>query len=71
VPKPDYFFQWLYALLALLPPQMETVLLIVGPVVILGWLILLPFFAGRRREKLEAASDRSVTIALTAVRLAP
>ena len=24
VPKPDFFFQWLYALLAFLPPQMET-----------------------------------------------
>ena len=23
-PRPDYFFLWLYALLSLLPPQMET-----------------------------------------------
>ena len=33
VPKPDYFFLWLYALLSLLPPSMETPLLLIGPVV--------------------------------------
>ncbi|PYX45009.1 MAG: cytochrome B6, partial [Acidobacteria bacterium] len=34
-PKPDYFFLWLYALLSLLPPSMETpFLLIVPPVAI-------------------------------------
>jgi ubiquinol-cytochrome c reductase cytochrome b subunit len=45
-PKPDYFFLWLYALLSLLPPSLETpFLLIVPPLVILG-LILLPFLSG-------------------------
>src|SRR5271168_1932699 len=32
-PKPDYFFLWLYALLSLLPPSMETPALLVGPVI--------------------------------------
>jgi len=32
VPKPDYFFLWLYALLSLLPPSMETPALLIGPV---------------------------------------
>ncbi len=58
IPKPDFFFQWLYALLAFLPPAMETPALLIGPVVIIGFLVLLPFFAGRRREELEAASHR-------------
>src|SRR6202041_3235996 len=36
-PKPDYFFLWLYALLSLLPPALETpFLLICPPLVILG-----------------------------------
>ena len=39
VPKPDFFFLWLYALLALLPPQMETPVLLIGPVIDLGCLI--------------------------------
>src|SRR3974390_3143965 len=41
-PKPDFFFLWLYAALALLPPKMETVLLLVAPPVGIGLLIALP-----------------------------
>src|SRR5580692_3421595 len=32
-PRPDFFFLWLYAVLSLLPPSMETPALLVGPVV--------------------------------------
>ena len=46
VPKPDYFFLWMYAALALLPPNMETVLLLVGPVIAIGFLIALPLISG-------------------------
>jgi ubiquinol-cytochrome c reductase cytochrome b subunit len=46
VPVPDFFFLWLYAALALLPPNMETFLLMVGPVVGIGFLILLPLLSG-------------------------
>jgi ubiquinol-cytochrome c reductase cytochrome b subunit len=59
----------LYALLALLPPQMETVALLVGPVVILAWLILLPFFAGEGEKSWKRRPIAVVTIALTAVAL--
>src|SRR5262249_7054474 len=31
-PKPDYFFLWLYAVLSLLPPSLETPFLLVAPV---------------------------------------
>ena len=56
-PKPDYFFLWLYALLSLLPPSLETpFLLICPPLVILG-LILLPFLSGEGEKKLEAPAD--------------
>jgi len=46
VPRPDYFFLWMYAALALLPPQMETILLLVGPVIAIGFLIVLPLISG-------------------------
>lgn len=46
VPTPDFFFLWLYAALALLPPYMETFLLLVGPLVVLVFLIGLPLVSG-------------------------
>jgi ubiquinol-cytochrome c reductase cytochrome b subunit len=46
VPKPDYFFQWIYALLALLPPSLETSAVLLGPLVVVVVLLLLPFLAG-------------------------
>ncbi len=32
-PQPDYFFLWLYAALAFLPPAIETPLLLIAPVI--------------------------------------
>ena len=45
VPKPDYFFLWIYAGLALLPDYLETFLLIVLPPVLIGLLIAVPFLS--------------------------
>jgi ubiquinol-cytochrome c reductase cytochrome b subunit len=69
VPKPDFFFQWLYALLAFLPPAMETPALLIGPVVIIGFLILLPFFAGEGEKSWKRRPIAIVTILLSAVAL--
>ena len=69
VPKPDFFFQWLYALLAFLPPQMETPALLIGPVVILAFLIGLPFFAGEGEKSWKRRPIAVVTILLVAVTL--
>jgi ubiquinol-cytochrome c reductase cytochrome b subunit len=46
VPRPDFFFLWLFAVFALLPPWTETFLMLVGPVVVIGALFLLPFISG-------------------------
>jgi ubiquinol-cytochrome c reductase cytochrome b subunit len=46
VPKPDYFFLWIYSGLALLPPQLETPVILGAPIVILAVLLGLPFPAG-------------------------
>ena len=69
VPKPDFFFQWLYAMLALLPPQIETPLLLVGPVVVIGFLILLPFFSGEGEKSWKRRPIAVVTLSLLAVAL--
>jgi len=49
-PRPDFFFLWLYALLSLLPPSLETPVLLLGPVIALIVLLLLPFFSGEGRR---------------------
>jgi ubiquinol-cytochrome c reductase cytochrome b subunit len=46
VPKPDFFFLWMYAALALLPDYMETALIVVAPVVGVGLLFVIPFLSG-------------------------
>lgn len=46
VPKPDFFFLWLYAVLALLPDYLETILILTVPVIAIGLLFALPFFSG-------------------------
>jgi ubiquinol-cytochrome c reductase cytochrome b subunit len=45
-PKPDVFFLWLYAALALLPAELETALILIVPVVAIAALLLLPFISG-------------------------
>jgi ubiquinol-cytochrome c reductase cytochrome b subunit len=46
VPKPDFFFLWMYTVLSYLPPWMETPMILIAPVVGIGILIGLPFIAG-------------------------
>src|SRR6202166_4007613 len=50
-PRPDYFFLWLYAVLSLLPPSMETPALLIGPVVAILALLLLPFYFGEGEKR--------------------
>jgi len=49
-PRPDYFFLWLYAVLSFLPPSMETPALLIGPVIVIGALLLLHFCPARERK---------------------
>ncbi len=44
-PKPDYFFLWIYAVLAFLPPSIETPVMLVVPVLGIAAMLLLPLFA--------------------------
>jgi ubiquinol-cytochrome c reductase cytochrome b subunit len=45
VPKPDFFFLWLYAVLSYLPPEMETPFLLIAPIVGIAILLAIPFYA--------------------------
>ena len=69
IPRPDYFFLWLYALLALLPPSMETAALLIGPVVIISALLLLPFLFGEGEKSWRRRPLAVLTILLVAVAL--
>src|SRR5271154_201603 len=68
-PRPDYFFLWLYAVLSLLPPSMETPALLIGPVIILAGLILLPFIFGEGEKSWRRRPIAVLTILLSAVAL--
>jgi ubiquinol-cytochrome c reductase cytochrome b subunit len=69
VPKPDYFFLWLYAVLSLLPPSMETPVLLIGPAIALGVLFALPFFSGEGEKSWKRRPIAVLTILLVAVAL--
>lgn len=69
VPKPDYFFLWLYALLSLLPPSLETPALLIGPVIVIVALLLLPFLSGEGEKSWRRRPIAVVTVLLIAVTL--
>ncbi len=46
VPKPDVPFLWMYALFALMPPEIETPVLIIAPIVVICIMLALPLYAG-------------------------
>ncbi|MGB7553360.1 MAG: cytochrome b N-terminal domain-containing protein [Candidatus Korobacteraceae bacterium] len=69
IPKPDFFFLWIYAMLALLPPQMETAIILIAPVVVLGFLILLPFLSGEGEKSWKRRPIAVITVLLIAVAL--
>jgi ubiquinol-cytochrome c reductase cytochrome b subunit len=66
-PRPDFFFLWLYALLSLLPPNMETPALLIGPVIAILALLLLPFVLGEGEKSWRRRPIAVLTILLVAV----
>src|SRR5215831_3135617 len=67
VPKPDYFFLWLYGLLSYLPPSMETPALLIGPVVAIAFLVLLPFLSGEGEKSWRRRPIAVLTVLLIAL----
>src|SRR6195256_3691518 len=69
VPRPDYPFLWLYAVLSLLPPSMETPALLIGPVIAIAVLLALPFVSGEGEKSWKRRPIAVLTILLAAVAL--
>jgi ubiquinol-cytochrome c reductase cytochrome b subunit len=63
-PKPDFAFLWIYAVLAYLPPSLETPVLFIAPVVGIGAMLLLPLVAGEGEKHW---SRRPVAVLMLAV----
>jgi ubiquinol-cytochrome c reductase cytochrome b subunit len=68
-PKPDFFFLWLFAVLSLLPPSLETPALLIGPIVVIIALLLLPFLSGEGEKSWRRRPIAVLTILLLAVSL--
>ncbi len=68
-PRPDFFFLWLYAVLSFLPPSMETPAMLIGPVVVIGGLLLLPFIFGEGEKSWKRRPIAVLTILVVAVAL--
>jgi ubiquinol-cytochrome c reductase cytochrome b subunit len=56
-------------MLALLPPSLETPALLIGPVVVIGFLILLPFLSGEGEKSWKRRPVAVITLLLIAVAL--
>lgn len=68
-PKPDFAFLWIYAVLAFLPPSLETPFLLITPIVIIGSLFLLPLIAGEGEKHWSRRPVAVLMVALIAVTL--
>jgi ubiquinol-cytochrome c reductase cytochrome b subunit len=69
IPRPDFFFLWAFAALALLPAKLETPLLIVGPVIGIGFLIALPLISGTGEKSWLRRPIAVITLLLALVSL--
>ena len=65
VPRPDFFFLWLFSLFALLPPWTETFLMLTGPVAVIGLLFALPFLSGTGEKSWRRRPFSVVIVILT------
>jgi len=63
-PKPDFAFLWIYAVLAYLPPKLETPVMFIAPVLVIGAMLLLPLVGGEGEKHW---SRRPVAVLMLAV----
>jgi ubiquinol-cytochrome c reductase cytochrome b subunit len=65
VPRPDFFFLWLFSVFALLPPWTETFLMLTGPVVAIGLLFAIPFISGTGEKSYRRRPFAVIILVLT------
>ncbi len=70
VPKPDYFFLWIYSILSYLPDWMETPFLLIAPVIGVAVLVALPFVAGEGEKHWSRRPVAVLTLITLAISLA-
>jgi ubiquinol-cytochrome c reductase cytochrome b subunit len=63
-PRPEWPFLWLFGLLSLSPPEWETFIMLVLPIILVGALLLVPFVSNRGER---APSRRPVAVLLVIV----
>jgi ubiquinol-cytochrome c reductase cytochrome b subunit len=68
-PKPDFFFLWIYAVLAYLPPALETPVLFIAPTLIIIGLLLLPLVSGEGEKHWSRRPVAVLMVAIIAVTL--
>jgi ubiquinol-cytochrome c reductase cytochrome b subunit len=69
-PKPDFYFLWLYAVLAYLPPELETPFILTVPLLAIAFLVALPFFAGEGEKSWHRRPVAVLVLATVAVAFA-
>jgi ubiquinol-cytochrome c reductase cytochrome b subunit len=67
VPRPDFFFLWLYAVLSLLPSSLETPVMLIGPAIALLVLLALPFVSGEGEKSWRRRPMAVLIVLLAAV----
>jgi ubiquinol-cytochrome c reductase cytochrome b subunit len=70
VPKPDFYFLWLYAVLAYLPPELETPFILTVPLLAIAVLVALPFYAGEGEKSWHRRPVAVLVLATVAVSFA-
>jgi ubiquinol-cytochrome c reductase cytochrome b subunit len=68
-PKPDYPFLWIYAVLAFLPPSIETPIMLIVPVLIIAGMLLLPLLAGEGERHWARRPVAVLTVSVIALSL--
>ncbi|ADV82547.1 cytochrome b N-terminal domain-containing protein [Terriglobus saanensis] len=68
-PKPDFAFLWIYAVLAFLPPSIETPVILIVPVLGIAGLLLLPLFASEGERHWARRPVAVLTVSVLAVSL--
>jgi ubiquinol-cytochrome c reductase cytochrome b subunit len=68
-PRPDFAFLWIFAALAFLPPEIETPIIMIAPVIVIGALLLLPLVAGEGEKHWSRRPVAVIMVTLIAVTL--
>jgi ubiquinol-cytochrome c reductase cytochrome b subunit len=68
-PKPDAPFLWIYAVLAFLPPSIETPIMLIVPVLAIAVMLLLPLVAGEGERHWSRRPIAVLMVAVIAVSL--